>query len=483
MLNPPLQMSTGQKLGAATIHLLGHEDSIADIGLGKGLSDRIMERPANEELLITIQQDNGPLIVARSKEESDSAYKSQAYRALGAKLRSVLNAEKVTEASIIGNDGTSAHHVLAVCEGMALANYQFLRHKTGDRAKPNTLLSLFVQHSSVTADDLNALSNVVAATCYARDLVNETPANLTATLLSQSLAAMCGHFGISLKVLDRTAIADLGMGGLLAVNKGSVEEPTFNIMEYAPDDAVNFRPIVLVGKGVTYDTGGYSIKTQGMAGMKADMGGAAAVAGAVMAIAANRLPVRIVGLIPATDNRIDGKAIVPDDVITMMSGTKVEVLNTDAEGRLILADALHYAKRFDPELVIDLATLTGAAARITAHHGSAMCSDKAPQKTLLAEAGEETYERVMDFPMWREFHDAIRSDVADIKNIGGAEGGNITAATFLHHFTDYPWIHLDIAGPSMMSSESDYRLKGATGVGVRLLHCFVEKYIARQTAN
>lgn len=483
MLNPPLHFAVGRKLGTTTVHLIGREEEIAEIGIGKGLVDRILEKSVKEEILLTVQQDSGLLIIARVKEESDPTYQNQAFRALGARLRSVLNSEKVTEASITATESTSSNHLLAVCEGMALANYQFLRHKTGERVKPNSLVSAFVEHPSVKTDHLSTLSSVVAATCYARDLVNETPANLTATLMSQSLAAMCGHYGVSFQFLDRKSIADLGMGGLLAVNKGSVEEPTFNIMEYAPDDAVNARPIVLVGKGVTYDTGGYSIKTQGMAGMKADMGGAAAVAGAVMAIAANRLPVRIVGLIPATDNRIDGNAIVPDDVITMMSGTKVEVLNTDAEGRLILADALHYAKRYDPELVIDLATLTGAAARITAHHGSAMCSDKAPQKTLLAEAGEETYERVMDFPMWREFHDAIRSDVADIKNIGGAEGGNITAATFLHHFTDYPWIHLDIAGPSMMSSESDYRLKGATGVGVRLLHCFVEKYIARQTAN
>ena len=234
---------------------------------------------------------------------------------------------------------------------------------------------------------------------------------------------------------------------------------------------------MLVGKGVTYDTGGYDIKHGGnMKGMKTDMAGAAAVAGALSAIAANKLPVHVVGLVPSTDNRIDGKATVADDVLVMMSGATVEVQNTDAEGRLILADALHYAKQYEPELVIDLATLTGAAARITAHHGIAMCADKAPQRELLAKSGEEVYERMMEFPMWREFHDAIKSDVADIRNMGGAAGGNITAATFLHYFTDYPWIHLDIAGPSVMESESDYRLKGGTGVGVRLLYQFVRNY-------
>lgn len=477
MLNSPLRLSLGRKNTVATVHLIDNGGDLSQIEIDEYLIEKILNRLSKDELLLTIQQNDGPVIIAKVREESEVSYQFQAYRSLGAKLRAALNADKVVEAGLSATSSITPEHVLALCEGMALSNYQFLRHKTGDRAKPNSLVSLLVNHPSIADDDLARLSNVIAATCYARDLVNETPANLTATRLSQSLTGMFGQVGINMNVLDRKAITELGMGGLIAVNKGSVEEPTFNIIEYIPDAAINSSPIVLVGKGVTYDTGGYSIKTQGMAGMKADMGGAASVAGAMVAIAANKLPVQVIGLIPATDNRIDGNALVPDDVITMMSGTKVEVLNTDAEGRLILADALHYAKRYDPELVIDLATLTGAAARITAHHGSAMCSDKAPQKSILSEAGEETYERVMEFPMWKEFHDAIRSDVADIKNIGGADGGNITAATFLHHFTDYPWIHLDIAGPSMMASESDYRLKGATGVGVRLLYRFMEKFV------
>lgn len=476
MRKSPLTLNSTDVLGDTVIHLINTNEDMGRIGLPQSLAARLGERLGKDEMLYSVAGENGTVIIAKAKDEEEPSYRNQAFRALGAKLRSALNSDKVGEASLVNTAGIAAEHLLQICEGMALANYQFLGYRTGDRAKPNTLQVLNVTDLSVSQDDLNELMNVVAATCTARDLVNEPPAQLTATVLSQRITELGKATGFSVKVMGRKEIAELGMGGLLAVNHGSVEEPTFNVMEYTPADAINSRPIVLVGKGVTYDTGGYSIKTQGMAGMKADMAGAAAVAGAMAAIASNNLPVKVIALIPATDNRIDGKAIVPDDVITMMSGTKVEVLNTDAEGRLILADALHYAKQLDPELVIDLATLTGAAARTTAHHGSAMCADRAPQKQLLSECGEETYERLMEFPMWREFHEAIRSDVADIKNIGGAEGGNITAATFLHHFTDYPWIHLDIAGPSMMASESDYRLKGATGVGVRLLYHYMKRF-------
>ncbi|MCB9190601.1 MAG: peptidase M17 [Flavobacteriales bacterium] len=362
---------------------------------------------------------------------------------------------------------------LAVIEGMVLSNYQFNAYKTGDKGKPNKFTKLNVLAAGVSEGDLQELSGVAVGTFAARDFVNEPVITLTATEWSKRMVALGKATGFKTTTFDKKKIEALKMGGLLGVNKGSVEPPTFNILEWKPKNAKNKKPIVLVGKGVVYDTGGYNIKTVQMAQMKSDMGGGAAVSGAIAAIAANKLPVHVIGLIPATDNRIDGKAIVADDVLKMMSGTTVEVLNTDAEGRLILADALHYAKQYNPELVIDLATLTGAAARITDYYGIAMCADKT-DTTALKESGERVYERLMEFPMWREFHDAIKSNVADIKNIGGAAGGNITAATFLHHFTDYPWIHLDIAGPSFMTADVDYRLKGGTGVGVRLLYDFIK---------
>lgn len=212
-----------------------------------------------------------------------------------------------------------------------------------------------------------------------------------------------------------------------------------------------------------------------MPGMKMDMSGAAAVIGAMYAIASNKLPIHVIGLIPATDNRVNADAIVPDDVITMHDGTTVEVLNTDAEGRLILADALSYAKKYNPDLVIDLATLTGAAAVITGSLGSALMGTDTVYRETLKASGELTYERVWEIPYWKEYADMLKSDIADLKNIGGTVGGSATAGKFLEHFTDYPWLHLDIAGPAILKEDEAYKQKGASGVGVRLLYHFARQ--------
>ena len=248
-------------------------------------------------------------------------------------------------------------------------------------------------------------------------------------------------------------------------------------MEWKPAKATNKKPIVLVGKGVVYDTGGLSLKpTKGsMDSMKADMGGAAAVIGAMAAIAENKLPVHVVGLVPATENRPDGLAYAPGDVIKMMSGLTVEVLNTDAEGRMILADALHYAKKYKPELVVDLATLTGAAAvAIGANGVVAMGNADDKEFESLSDSSYEVFERIARFPFWDDYSEMLKSDIADMKNIGGREAGAITAGKFLERFTDYPYIHLDIAGPAFLDAPSSYRLKGGSGVGVRLLYNFIK---------
>ena len=473
----PIKLEKGRSAGEVSIHIITAKkdlDSISEVG---GLKAKIAERIGDEELVFSIPSKDKLTIIAKSRTEDELSYRFQSARALGAKLNKVLNGEQIKTATIVSVTSEAAD-TLAVIEGIMLCNYQFLIYKTGDNNKPNKLTKLNVLAKEVSKKDLDELRDIVVGTFAARDYVNEPPVTLTATEWSKRITKLGKDTGFKTTVLDKKKIEALKMGGLLGVNKGSVEPPTFNILEWKPKNAKNKKPLVLVGKGVVYDTGGYNIKTVQMAKMKSDMGGGAAVAGTMAAISANELPIHVIGLIPATDNRIDGKAIVPDDVLTMMSGTKVEILNTDAEGRVILGDALHYAKKYDPELVIDLATLTGAAARITAHHGISMCADKAPQKEQLKESGELVYERLMEFPMWREYHDAIKSDIADIKNIGGVAGGNITSATFLHHFTDYPWIHLDIAGPAFVSANSDYRLKGGTGVGVRLLYNFIKNSVA-----
>jgi leucyl aminopeptidase len=233
---------------------------------------------------------------------------------------------------------------------------------------------------------------------------------------------------------------------------------------------------VLVGKGVMYDTGGYSLKPASVMGtMKCDMSGAAAVAGTIMALAANKVKAHVVGLIPATDNRVNADALVPDDIITISDGTTVEVLNTDAEGRLILADALHYAKQYQPRLVIDLATLTGSAMAVTGNLGAALMGTDLDYREALITSGLQTHERVSEIPYWKEFADMLKGDIADLKNIGGPIGGAATAGKFLEHFTanEYPWLHLDIAGPAFLKEDQDYKQKGASGFGVRLLYHFI----------
>jgi len=211
-----------------------------------------------------------------------------------------------------------------------------------------------------------------------------------------------------------------------------------------------------------------------MSTMKCDMAGGAAVLATIAAVAGNKLPYRVIGLVPATDNKISANALVVDDVIRMMDGTTVEVQNTDAEGRLVLGDALAYAKRFDPELVIDMATLTGAAAAITGPFGLAALGNAQEQIDKLKEAGEEVYERIVQLPLWKEYRELLKSDIADLKNIGGPTGGVSTSAKFLEHFTDYPWVHLDIAGPAFIKESKGYRQSGATGVPVRLLYRLIE---------
>lgn len=471
----PITLKKTTSTSDVVVHLINSKKDLDSIVEVQELKDKIADKLTKETLVFAMPTRKGLVVIAKSKEETELSYQLQAARALGAQLQKVFNSEKVKNATLVSV--APKNIALAVIEGVALANYQFLTYKTGERNKPNSLTELTVLADAISEADLQELYNVVTGTFAARDFVNEPVITLTATEWSKRITQLGKDTGFKTTVLDKKKIEALRMGGLLGVNKGSVEPPTFNILEWKPKNATNKKPIVLVGKGVVYDTGGYNIKVAQMAQMKSDMGGGAAVSGVMAAIAANKLPVHVVGLIPATDNRIDGKAIVADDVLTMMSGTKVEVLNTDAEGRLILADALHYAKQYEPQLVIDLATLTGAAARITDYYGISMCADKT-DTAQLKESGEKVYERIMEFPMWREYHEAIKSDVADIKNIGGAAGGNITAATFLHHFTDYPWMHLDIAGPSFMTSDVDYRLKGGTGVGVRLLYDFVKNTVA-----
>ena len=363
-------------------------------------------------------------------------------------------------------------------EGFLLTNYQFLKYFK-EKEKKAYQLDQIVVDNFVTTEEIIELLNIYDAVSWARTMVNEPVSYLNAEQLAREISDRSDKAGFNVTVLEKTQIESLKMGGLLAVNKGSIDPPTFTIVEHKPENAKNKKPIVLVGKGVVYDTGGLSLKPtpNSMDIMKTDMGGAAAVAGAIYLAALQNLPLHIIALVPATDNRPGLNAYAPGDVVTMYNGTTVEVLNTDAEGRMLLADALAYSKKFDPELVIDAATLTGAAYRAVGVHASAIMGN-ADEKHLkqLEKSGVETYERTVTFPFWDEYFDEMKSTIADLKNLGGPLAGMITAGKFLEHFVEAPYIHIDLAGPTWLDKGNAYRTQGASGVGVRLLYNFLKNY-------
>lgn len=365
----------------------------------------------------------------------------------------------------------------ALIEGISLGNYLFQKYKT--KQKTNSLKNIIIKNEAITKDKAEEIAIVTDAVFKCKDLINEPLTYLNAVKFAEIIIEMGKEAGFKVEVFDKKKIQSLKMGGLLAVNRGSIDPPTFSILEYKPQNAKNSKPYVFVGKGVVYDTGGVNIKPGDyMLDMKCDMGGAAAVATAIYAIAKSKFPIHVIGLIPATDNRPDGNAYVPGDVITMFTGKTVEVMNTDAEGRLILADALGFASKYKPELVINIATLTGAASRAIGPYGIVAMQAKADSEfELLKQSGNNVYERLAEFPFWDEYGELIKSDVADIKNLGGAEAGMITAGKFLHEFTDYPFIHLDIAGPVFINKKDSYRGKAATGSGVRLFFDFIKNKI------
>ena len=422
-----------------------------------------------DEKWMELQQSDSTVWIYKVTKEKPVAERAEKMRLAGSQLALKLNALNYDRVRLEGSYDTE------IAEGAILGNYQFLRYFSDAHKRRNSLVQLEVAQSG--SSEMRAIAISSMGTLFARDLVNRPVIDLTATQLAQEAREAGRRHGFSVEVLEKKQIESLKMGGLMAVNYGSPEPPTFIIMEHKPDDATNSKPIVLVGKGVVYDTGGLSLKPSNfMDTMKSDMGGAAAVLGAMSSIAEAKLPLHIIGLVPATDNRPGGNAVTPGDVITISDGTTVEVLNTDAEGRLILADALVYAKRYNPELVIDLATLTGAAARAIGRYAIVGMGNASPvEMSALQESGELTRERVVEFPFWDEYKDLLKSPIADLKNIGGAEGGAITAGKFLEHFTDYPYIHLDIAGPAFLAKRIGYQVEGGTGIGVRLLFDFLSK--------
>ena len=394
-------------------------------------------------------------------------------RVAGYNVRQKLD-KKIAEITVVGDGEVT----LALAEGLALSNYQFLKYFKDADDREYALETIFVK-GNVSVTEIKRMNNVIKAVFWARDMVNEPNSYLTALQLAKEIQEIGEEAQLKVEVLHKSQIEALRMGGLLAVNKGSVQPPTFTVMEYKPTNPINKQPIVLIGKGVVYDTGGLSLKPtpNSMDLMKSDMGGAAMMAGTMYAVALNKLNLHIIGLIPATDNRPGGDAYAPGDIVTMMDGTTVEVLNTDAEGRMILADAISYATKYTPELIINAATLTGAALIAAGTRAACMMSNASNDvNNAIHTAGNKVYERMVQLPLWDDYKEQLKSTCADLKNIGGRMAGTITAGKFLEHFAKAPFVHIDIAGPAFTESPENYKGNGGTGTGIRTLHEFFVNY-------
>ena len=368
----------------------------------------------------------------------------------------------------------------AFAEGVELAAYRFDPFKSntnrGD-SPPIRSVALFLPGRKGAREISQAVrvgQILGGSTNLARDLGNAPGNHATPAVLARAAKEIARKRKLSCKVLQESEMKRLGMGALLGVARGSEEKPRFIILEHRGGRGAK-ETVVLVGKGDTYDSGGISIKPAlKMEEMKFDMCGGAAVLGAMDGIAQIGLKTRVVGLVPCTENLPGGAAQKPGDVVRSLSGKTIEVINTDAEGRLILADALAYAKRYKPTLVVDLATLTGACIIALGHHaGGLMGTDDRLNRALL-KAGERSGDRLWQLPLWENYRNQIDSVVADVKNTGGRPAGTITAALFLKEFIgDYPWAHLDIAGVAWTDATTPIQEKGATGFGVRLLVDFL----------
>lgn len=468
---PAIEKISAKKPNTSAAILFHHFESLAlypEID-----ADYLKEKLSKETEWTVFKQ---PLVYFFHKpgEEKQKWIQAEAARRAGTNFYDELKKEKIASVQIIGS--IRGDLTIPFLEGLLLSAYSFSKYK---KEKDDFFPSeIFVLDDAVSENQITELQALVEAVFYTRNLVNEPLSYLTATRFSEEMEKMGQEAGFTVEVFNKKKIEALRMGGLLAVNKGSIDPPTFNILEWKPENAVNEKPVVLVGKGVVFDTGGLSLKptAKSMDYMKSDMAGGAVVAATLFAVAKNKLPVHVVGLVPATDNRPDGNAYVPGDVITMFDGTTVEIKNTDAEGRLLLADALSYAKKFEPKLVIDVATLTGSAEIITGSQGMVAMGNSAENLQELKMVGDEIYERMVEVPLWEEFAKPLKSNIADLNNLGVREAQTSIAGKFLEHFTDFPWLHLDIAGVAFLQEKDFYRPAGGTGFGTRLLYHFLKKF-------
>ncbi len=352
-------------------------------------------------------------------------------------------------------------------EGALLGLYAFRKYQKEKDSRKIDALDILSKTSKNLSDELSMVKTVASSVCFARDLVN-TPANDMSPADLAKAALTLKKKNLSVTVLERKDIEKLGMFSYLSVAGGSNHPPKFIILEYkgSKKDA-----IVLIGKSITFDSGGLSIKpSEGLEKMKYDMAGGAAVLGIMNAVSRLDMPVHLIGILPATENLTGGSASRPGDIVRAIDGKTIEIISTDAEGRMTLADAIGYAKRYKPKAIIDIATLTGACSIAFGNVVTAMMGNNKETLERIKQSGESVHERVWEMPLFEEYKEYIKSDIADLKNSGGRQGSLSSSACFLHEFAgDTPWVHLDIAGTAYIDKDKPYIPKGATGIGVRLL--------------
>lgn len=413
------------------------------------------------------------------KKDSDKNLLAEDFRVTGGNISALARKVKAEELLLVLPEffkerlpELGAH----LTEGILLGNYQFKKYKKQEREQKYDGLGSINFHGKGSAlrKAVRSASTWSEAAMVARDMANEPANHWTPDHFSSFGRNLARKTDLQCKVMNKSQLKKMGMGGIIAVNQGSDVEPRMIVLEHQPK---SFRKtVLLVGKGITFDSGGISLKpAAGMEDMKYDMCGGAAVISAMQAVAEEKPNVRVVAIIPATDNLAGGAAVKPGDVITHYNGVTSEVVNTDAEGRLVLADALAYGiKKYEPDCVVDLATLTGAVIIGLGHHRTGLMSNNDTLSEALSRAGDETGEKLWRLPLDSEYTKQIDSEVADIKNIGGRPGGTITAAAYLQKFVgSTPWAHLDIAGTAWEYTQKSYVPKGPSGIGVRLLLNFI----------
>ena len=484
-MKPQIVRITQLSPDQSVVYILGKDEIPENLMLSKSEKEYVLKRIAEKEEYTVVNSYYKNTYIVRASENKEYYRIIEDIRKNAASLKKIIRSNNHRELAVC-SDRLIKGAVEAFAEGFILASYSFEKYRTKreEKEKKNYPQKLLLLTDSDDGE-LKWLTDLTDAVYMARDLINEPVNHLNAPSLAGEIKKMGEAAGFSVDVLNKGKIEALKMGGLLAVNKGSIDPPVFCVLEWKPDNAVNKHPLVLVGKGVVYDTGGLNIKTgEHMENMKGDMAGAAAVAGVLYSIAKSGLPFHLVGLVPATDNRPGQNAYTQGDIITMYNKMTVEIGNTDAEGRMILADALSYAAKFKPELIINIATLTGSAAVTFSNLAIAVMGNADRNHfNLLEECGREVYERTAELPFWDEYGDMIKSDIADIRNVGGREAGAITAGKFLENFTDSPLIHLDIAGTGLLKKDDYYRIKDGPGSGLRLLATFVRRYAEKLMNN